>query len=144
MHVEQIRIGHVFDQPCSHTFRRIFDVFLPEFLYEFNMPVSTTEEFEGHFSGAVNAVLVITGRAKFGVAAKRDEFNFTAMRAAIHGSTKRGIPAINLFFYIFHDNGAGMKDIFYFLIVIYKNLLKYVHKSIMQEMRPESNPTPQD
>ena len=35
-----------------------------------------------------------------------------------------------------------MKYIFYFLIVIYKNLLKYVHKSNMQEMRLESNPHP--
>ena len=35
MHVEQIRVSHVFNQRSCHAFRRIFDIFLPEFLYEF-------------------------------------------------------------------------------------------------------------
>lgn len=34
MHVEQIRISHIFHQLCSYAFRRIFDILLPEFLYE--------------------------------------------------------------------------------------------------------------
>ena len=76
--------------------------------------------------------------------AKGDEFKFATMSTAIHGSTERGIPTVNHFFDVFHDNGTGMKDIFNFLIVIFKNPLKNVHKSIMQEMWPESNPTPQD
>ena len=109
---------------------------------EDNMSVSAAEEFEGHFSGAVNAVLVTTGRTKFGMAAKGDEFKFAAMSTAIHGSTERGIPTVNHFFDVFHDNGTGMKDIFNFFIVFFKNLLKNVHKSIMQEMWPESNPLP--
>lgn len=109
---------------------------------ENDMPVGTSEEFKGHFSGAVNAVFVTAGRAKFGMAAKGDEFKFAAMSTAIHGSAKGGIPTVNHLFDVFHDNGTGMKDIFYFLIVFYKNLLKYVHKSIMQEMWPESNPHP--
>lgn len=111
---------------------------------EDDMPVSTAEESEGHFSGAVNAVLVAAGRAKFGMAAKGDEFKFPTMSTAIHGAAKRGIPTVDHFFDVFHDNGTGMKDIFYFFIVFYKNLLKYIHKSIMQEMWSESNPTPQD
>ena len=109
---------------------------------EDNMPVSAAEEFKGHFSGEVNAVLVTTGRAKFGMAAKGDEFKFATMSTAIHSSAKGGISTVNHFFDVFHDNGTGMKDIFYFLIVFYKNLLKYVHKSIMQEMRPKSTPLP--
>ena len=35
MHVEQIRVSHVFDQLCCHAFRRIFGIFLPEFFYKF-------------------------------------------------------------------------------------------------------------
>lgn len=111
---------------------------------EDDMPVSTAEEFERHFSGAIDAVLVTTGRAKFGMAAKGDEFKFPTMSTAIHGTTKRGIATINHLLDVLHDNGPWVKDIFNFLIVIIKNLLKYVHKSIMQEMWPESNPTPQD
>lgn len=111
---------------------------------EDDMPVSTAEEFEGHFSGAIDAVLVTTGRAKFGMAAKGDEFKLPTMSTAIHGPAKRGIPTVNHFFDVLHNNGTGMKDIFYFLIVFFKNLLKYVHKSIMHEIGAESNPTPQD
>lgn len=111
---------------------------------EDDMPVSAAEESEGHFSGAVDAVLVAAGRAKFGMAAKGDEFKFPTMSTAIHGSAKRGIPTVNHFFDVLHNNRTGMKDILYFFIVFFKNVLKYVHKSIMQEMWPESNPTPQD
>ena len=35
MHVKQIRVSHVFNQFSSHAFRRIFDIFLPEFPNEF-------------------------------------------------------------------------------------------------------------
>ncbi len=38
------------------------------------MPVGTVNEFKGHFSRAVNAVLVAAGRAKFGMAAERNKF----------------------------------------------------------------------
>ena len=91
---------------------------------EDDMPVSTAEEFKGHFSGAFNAVLIATGRAEFGMAAKGDEFKFVTVGTAKHGATERGIPTINHFFDVFHDNGTGMKDILYFFIVFFKNLLK--------------------
>ena len=91
---------------------------------EDDMPVSTAEEFKGHFSGAFNAVLIATGRAEFGMAAKGDEFKFVTVSTAKHGATERGIPTINHFFDVFHDNGTGMKDILYFFIVFFKNLLK--------------------
>lgn len=91
---------------------------------EDDMPVSTAEEFKGHFSGAFNAVLIATGRAEFGMAAKGDEFKFATVSTAKHGATERGIPTINHFFDVFHDNGTGMKDILYFFIVFFKNLLK--------------------
>ena len=131
MHVEQ---GAVLQERGAQVFINGED----------DMPVSTAEEFEGHFSGAVNAVLVTTGRAKFGMAAKGYEFKFATMSTAIHGTAKRRIATVNHLFDVFHDNGTGMKDIFYFFIVFYKNLLKYIHKSIMQEMWSKSNPTPQE
>ena len=37
------------------------------------------------------------------------------------------------FFNVFHDNGTGMKSIFDFFIVFFKNLLEDIHKSIMKE-----------
>ena len=108
---------------------------------EDDMPVSTAEVFEGHFSGAVNAVLVTTGRAKFGMAAKGYEFKFAAMSTAIHGSAKRGISTVNHFFDVIHDNGTGMKDILYFFIVFYKSftLPKYLLERLLIFVYPERN-----
>ena len=104
--------------------------------------VCTVNEFKGHFSRAVNRVFIAAGGAEPGMAAEREKFKFPTMNTAIHGAAKRGIPTVNHFFDVFHDNGTGMKDILYFFIVFYKNLLEYVHKSSMQEMWPESNPLP--
>lgn len=48
------------------------------------MSVGTVNEFKGHFSRAVNAVFVTAGRAKFRMAAERNEFKFAAVGTAIH------------------------------------------------------------
>lgn len=34
MHIQQVRISHVFDKLRSHSFRRIFHILLSEFLYD--------------------------------------------------------------------------------------------------------------
>ncbi len=106
------------------------------------VPVCTADEPRGHFSRAVNAVFIAAGGAELGMAAERDEFEFAAVRTAVHGTAIGGIPAVDHFFNVFHDNRAGMKDIFNFFVVFFKNLLEDVHKTIMQEMGPESNPHP--
>ncbi len=106
------------------------------------VPVSTVNEFEGHFRRAVNAVFIAAGRAKFRVTAERNEFQFAAVGAAIHGAAVRRVSTVDHFLNIFHNNGTGMEDIFNFFVVLFKNLLKDVHKSIMREFRAESNPNP--
>lgn len=63
------------------------------------------------------------GGTKFRVAAERDKFKLTAVRTAIHGATVRRIPAVYHFFDVFHDDGTGMKDIFNFFKVFFKNFL---------------------
>ena len=65
--------------------------------------VCTVNECKGHFCGTLNGVFVTTGRAKFRMATERNEFEFTAMGAAIHGTTKRRIATIYHFFYVFND-----------------------------------------
>ena len=108
------------------------------------VPMGTVNEFEEHFGGAVNAVFIAAGWTELGMAAERDKFKSAAMGAPIHGAAVRRVPAVDHFFDVFHDNGTGMKDIFDFFVMFFKNLLKDVHKSIMQEMGEERNPTPQD
>lgn len=104
--------------------------------------MGTTNEFKRHICGAVNAVLVTAGRAKFRMTAERNKFKFTAVGTAIHGAAIRRIPTVNHLLNVFHDNGTWMKSIFNFFIVFFKNLLQDVHKSIMKEVKAENNPTP--
>ena len=106
--------------------------------------MGTINKFKRHLCGTVNAVFVTAGRAKFRMATERNEFEFTAVGTAIHGTTVRRIPTVNHLLNVFHNNWAVMKSIFNFFVVFFKNLLKDVHKSIMKELRKENNPTPQD
>lgn len=85
--------------------------------------VGTINELKGHFSRAVNGVLVTTGRAKFRMTAEGNEFKFAAVGTAIHGTAERRISTVNHLLNVFHNNGTGMKDIFNFFIVLFKNLL---------------------
>ena len=102
--------------------------------------MGAVNEFKGHLSRAVNTVFITAGGAKPGMTAERNKFKFATVYTAIHSATTRRIPTINHFFNGFHDNGAGMKSIFSFFVVIYKNLLEDVHKNIMKEWEAESNP----
>ncbi len=44
-----------------------------------------------------------------------------------------GIATVNHLIDIFHLRISGMKSIFNFFIIVGKNLLKYIHKTIMKE-----------
>lgn len=95
--------------------------------------MGTANEFKGHFSGAVNAVFIAAGGAELGMAAEGDKFEFAAVGTAEHGAAIRGIPAVYHLFNVFHDNRTGMKDIFNFFVMFFKNLLENVHNTIMKE-----------
>ncbi len=99
------------------------------------VPVGTVNEFKGHFSRAVHAVPVAAGRAKFGMAAERNEFQFAAVWAAVHGTAIRRITTMNHLLNVFHNNGTGMKNLFNFFVMFFKNLLQDVHKTIMKVLR---------
>ena len=58
--------------------------------------------------GSAHGVEISTGRAKMAVAAEGDEFQLSAMRAAIHCSAKSGIAAVDHFLHIFDDRVTGM------------------------------------
>lgn len=106
------------------------------------MAMRIVEKFEGHFGGTFNGVFVPAGRAKSGVTAERDKFKLTTMRASKHGTAKRGIPAVHHLVNVFHNNGTRVKNIFNFLIMFFKNFLKYVHKTIMRQSSKKRNPYP--
>ena len=58
---------------------------------EDQMPVGTVDKFKGHSSRPVIRIFGPAGRAKLGVASKRDKFQFAAFGAAKHSPAKGGI-----------------------------------------------------
>lgn len=87
----------------------VFKEEMPEGLVngEDQVPVSTVDEFKRHSSRSVIGIFSPTGRTKLGVTAKGNKLESSAMGAAIHGTTIRGISAVDDFFNIFQDNRSG-------------------------------------
>lgn len=71
---------------------------------EYEMPVSTIDEFKGHSSRPVVGIFSATGRAKLGMAAKRNKFKSPAVGTTIHGAAIRRVATVDYFFNVFHDN----------------------------------------
>ena len=105
------------------------------------MSVGTVNKFKGHFCRAINAVFVAASRAKFRMAAERNEFEFAAVGTAIHGTAIRRGTTINHLIDVFHNDRTWMKNVFNFFVVLSKNLLKDIHKSIMKKLKKKSNPS---
>ena len=72
--------------------------------------------------------------------AKSDIFKDATDRAPKQSTTVRWISAGDHFVNIFNDRLAWMKDVKHFFVVVSKNILKYVHKIIMQEKGKKENP----
>ena len=85
--------------------------------------VVAPQELKGHGGGTLLAVLDATGRAEAALAAERDKFHFSALRAGIHGSAEGRVAAVYHLFDVFHFNGSGMEGILNYFVVVSKNLL---------------------
>ena len=117
------------------------EVIAQVFIYCKNtMPVWDTNQLKGHIGSALHGVFVSTGRAKTAVTTERDKFKLSAVRATIHGAAKRRITTVDHFINIFHLSISGMKRIFDFFIIVGKDFLQYIHKTIMHEKREKENP----
>lgn len=64
---------------------------------------------------------------------KRNELKIRAMEAAIHGAAERRITTVDDLFDVFHDNRSGFYIVFDYFIIISKNLLYHIHKTIMEQ-----------
>lgn len=104
------------------------------------VPMRNINEFEGHGGSSVDGIFDTAGWAETAVATERNKFEHTTGRAPVHGSTKGRIPAMNHFFNILDNSLPRMKNIYHFFIMVCKNILKYVHKSIMREKGTKRNP----
>ena len=98
---------------------------MPELLIdgEDAVAVLAAEELEGHGGGAFLAVFDTTGRAEAALTAERDELQFTALGAGIHGSAEGRVAAVYHLIDVLHFNGPGMERILDDFKIVLKNLL---------------------
>ena len=67
------------------------------------MPVGDVNQLKGHGRSALHGIGISTGRAETAVAAERDEFEFSTVRAAVHGTAESGVATAYHFIHVFYD-----------------------------------------
>ena len=87
------------------------------------MTVCNIYQLKGHGGSAFHRILIAASRTETAVATKRNKLQMFTMRAKVHGTTKRRIPAVDHLIDIFHLRFSGMESIFNFFIIIGKNFL---------------------
>ena len=102
---------------------------------ENTMTMCAVNKLKGHTGRAFLGILHTASRAEAAFAAEGNKFHVVASGADIHGTAKRRIATIQHFIDIFHLRISGMEGIFDFLIIVSKDSLQDIHKSIMQEKR---------
>lgn len=75
---------------------------------ENTMSVGTMDEFKSHRGRALKGVLDAAGGTEAALTAERDKLEIAAMRAAVHGTAKGRIAAVEHAVNIFNDNFTGM------------------------------------
>ena len=95
------------------------------------MPVGDIDELKGHGGSAFHGILVATGGAEAAVTAERDEFQFSAVRTAVHSAAKGRIATVYHLIDIFHLSIPGVEGIYDFFVMVSKNFLEDIHKTIM-------------
>ena len=109
---------------------------------ENTMMMCAVNKLKGHTGRAFLGILHTASRAEAAFAVEGNKFHVVASGADIHGTAKRRIATIQHFIDIFHLRISGMEGIFDFLIIVSKDSLQDIHKSIMQEKRRKRNPNP--
>ena len=104
------------------------------------MAMRDIDELKGHGGSAFHGVLVSAGGTEAAVAAERNKLQFATVRTAVHGAAKGRIATVNHLIDIFHFCIPGVESIYNFFIMVCKNSLKDIHKTIMQENGTKRNP----
>ena len=104
------------------------------------MSVGDIDELKGHGGSTFHGILVATGGAETAVAAEGDEPEPAAAWEAVHGAAKGRIATVNHLIDIFHFRIPGVESIYNFFVMVCKNFLKDIHKTIMQENDTKRNP----
>lgn len=90
---------------------------------EHAVPVGYIHQLKGHICSPFHGVFITACGAEAAFAAERDEFQLTAVRAAIHGAAKGRVAAVYHLIDIIHLGFSGMEGIFNFFVMVGKNFL---------------------
>ena len=131
---QAIEQGTVREKECAKVFIDCEDA----------MAVCDIDQFKRHAGGAFHGIFIAAGRAEAAMTAEGNKLEFTAVRTAVHGTTKGWITAVDHLIDIFHLSFSGMKSIYNFFIVVRKDILQDIHKTIMHEKGNKRNPPPQE
>ncbi len=82
------------------------------------MSVLDIDELERHGSCTVHRILVTAGRTETAVTTEGHKFKTTAMRTAVHSTTKSRITAMDHLFDVFELGFSWVESIFNFFIII--------------------------
>ena len=87
------------------------------------MAVGDINKFQGHRGRAFHGIFITASRTEAAMTAEGNEFQFAAVRAAIHGSAEGRVAAVEHLINIFHLSFSGMESIYNFFIMVFKNSL---------------------
>jgi len=87
------------------------------------VPVPDIHQLKGHIGSPFHGIFIAASGTETAFAAERDEFELPAVWAAVHGTAKGGVTAVNHFFDIFQFRFAGMESIFNFFEMVAKDFL---------------------
>ena len=85
------------------------------------MAMNTGNKLAGHMEGTELIVFVSTGRAKAAFTAKGNEFQISAVRTSIHGTTVRRVTTRNHLADIFDDSRTRVEFVMDVFIIISKD-----------------------
>ena len=85
--------------------------------------VLNVNQFKRHRCSTFHGILVTARGTETAVAAKRNELKISTVWAAVHSTTKRGIPTIDHFINIFDNGVTRMLEIDHFFIMFFENFL---------------------
>ena len=108
-----------------------------------DMPDQTLDEFKGRnrFCHILIIFMPVVMESDV-MAAKRNKFHLSAVRAAIHGSTEGWIATIDHLVHVFDYGSTWMEDINHFFVMVCKDFLKDIHMNIIEEMDGKKKPHP--
>ena len=69
------------------------------------------DDLRRHGKGAVNRILIATGRAETAMTAKGDKLELSAFGTAVHSTTVGRIATVDYLIHVFNDRIAWVKDI---------------------------------